>query len=176
MPPKQADDIENVDAMFVKKRAIDNNELIENAGKVILEEGKPWGKGICHDMRTTVGTHWVEEMVNFNQKTVAVTLLVFITVIAPTLTFGAVYGKATENNIGAIETILATAWVGVVYSLIGGMPTVSRLDLSFDLGSRSHRLTFVSLLPSSASSVRLVLCWPSRRLSTTSPRPSTSPT
>jgi hypothetical protein len=61
-------------------------------------------------------------MTNFNQKTIAVTFLVFISVIAPTLTFGAVYGKVTENNIGAIETIIATAWVGVTYSLIGGMP------------------------------------------------------
>lgn len=36
--------------------------------------------------------------------------------------FGAVYGKVTNNQIGAIETILATSWVGVFYSLVGGMP------------------------------------------------------
>uniref|UniRef100_A0A7R9WXV3 Bicarbonate transporter-like transmembrane domain-containing protein n=1 Tax=Craspedostauros australis TaxID=1486917 RepID=A0A7R9WXV3_9STRA len=100
-----------------------NAELIEGAGKVTMDEPQMWGRGIVNDIKRTVGTHWVEEMTNFNQKTIAVTFLVFISVIAPTLTFGAVYGKATENNIGAIETIIATAWVGVVYSLIGGMPT-----------------------------------------------------
>jgi hypothetical protein len=83
------------------------------------------GRGIVHDLKTTVGTHWLEEIKNFNQKTVAVTFLVFITVIAPTLTFGAVYGKVTENHMGAIETLLGTAWVGIAYSLIGGMPLVS---------------------------------------------------
>jgi hypothetical protein len=61
-------------------------------------------------------------MVNFNQKTVAVSLLMFLSVITPTLTFGAVYGKVTNGNVGVIETILATGWVGTVYSLIGGQP------------------------------------------------------
>ncbi|EEC42697.1 predicted protein [Phaeodactylum tricornutum CCAP 1055/1] len=87
-----------------------------------MEDPLLWGKGIIIDFKRTVGTHWLAEIINFNQKTVAVTLLMFITVIAPTLTFGAVYGKVTENRIGAIETILATAWVGCTYSLIGGMP------------------------------------------------------
>ena len=64
-------------------------------------------------------------MVNFNQKTIAVSLLMFITVVAPTLTFGAVYGTNTENRIGAIETIIATSWVGIFFSLFSGMPVVS---------------------------------------------------
>ena len=102
-----------------------NADLIPDAGKLTIEKGNFWGKGIIGDFKRTVGTHWVKEMTNFNQKTIAVTLLVFISVIAPTLTFGAVYGKVTNNSIGAIETILATSWVGVTYSLIGGMPLVS---------------------------------------------------
>ena len=61
-------------------------------------------------------------MTNFNQKTVAVSLLIFISIIPPTLAFGASYGKMSGSRIGAIETILATSWVGVAYSLIGGMP------------------------------------------------------
>lgn len=65
-------------------------------------------------------------MTNFNQKTVAVSALMFITVVAPTLTFGAVYGRNTENHIGAVETILATSWVGIFMSIFSGMPTVSK--------------------------------------------------
>ena len=34
------------------------------------------------------------------------------------------YGRNTENQIGAVETILATSWVGVFFSLFSGMPTV----------------------------------------------------
>ena len=60
----------------------------------------------------------------FNQKTIAVSLLMFITVIAPTLTFGAVYSTNTQNHIGAIETILAVCITGCTFALIGGMPTV----------------------------------------------------
>ena len=39
-------------------------------------------------------------------------------------TTGAVYGNNTENRIGAIETILATSWVGIFFSLFSGMPVV----------------------------------------------------
>jgi hypothetical protein len=81
-----------------------------------------WGRGIINDFKRTIIGHWWEEMTNFNFKTVAVTLFLFIAVIAPTLTFGAVYGKTTANSIGAIETMLATSWVGVTYSIFGGMP------------------------------------------------------
>ncbi len=46
----------------------------------------------------------------------------FITDIAPTMAFLASYSTATESHIGAIETVLAKAWVGCAYALIGGMP------------------------------------------------------
>lgn len=85
---------------------------------------KLWGRGIIIELKRTVRTHWWKEMTICNQKTVAVSLLMFITVIAPTLTFGAVYGKNTNSNIGAVETILATAWTGVFFSLLSGMPMV----------------------------------------------------
>lgn len=41
---------------------------------------------------------------------------------APPEAFGAIYAKATNNWIGAVEMITATAWCGIVYSLIGGQP------------------------------------------------------
>lgn len=63
-----------------------------------------------------------QEMTNFNQKTVSVTLLMFISVIVPTLTFGAVYNTVTEGYMGPIETLLATGWVGSTFALIGGQP------------------------------------------------------
>ena len=94
-----------------KMGEIDNDDFMEDAGKVVLDKAQPWGRGFIADFKRTVGTHWLEEMIYFNQKTVAVSLLMFITVIAPTLTFGALYGENTENHIGAVETILATRYV-----------------------------------------------------------------
>jgi hypothetical protein len=105
-----------------EERQLSYEEAMAQAGKIIVDTPEMWGKGIINDIKRTVGTHWVEEMTNFNQKTIAVTLLLFISVIAPTLTFGAVYAKETSNYMGPVETILATTWVGVAYSLIGGMP------------------------------------------------------
>lgn len=102
-----------------------NAELVPDAGKVHMDPAESWGTGIINDFKRTVGTHWFKEVSNFNQKTIAVTLLMFISVMAPTLSFGAVYGKESGNRIGAVETILATTWVGVTYSMIGGMPLVS---------------------------------------------------
>jgi len=106
------------------KSNMDNNSLIPDAGKVHLEPAQSWGKGFINDFKSTIGTHWVAEMINFNQKTVAVSMLMFISVIAPTLTFGAVYGRNTESQIGAVETLLATSWVGCAFALFSGMPTI----------------------------------------------------
>jgi hypothetical protein len=36
------------------------------------------------------------------------------------------YGlQVTNDSIGAVENLVATAWVGIVYSLIGEQPVVS---------------------------------------------------
>ena len=81
--------------------------------------------GIISDFKQTIGTHWVKEMTNFNQKTIAVSFFLFFAAIAPAITFGAIYAKVTHNFIGPVEMIAATAWCGIFYSLIGGMPIVS---------------------------------------------------
>jgi hypothetical protein len=141
-----------------------NADLIADAGKVHMDKPQMWGKGIISDVKRTVLTHWKDEMINLNQKTIAVTLLLFISVIAPTLTFGAVYGKVTENRIGAIETILATAWVGCTYALFGGMPTVCKSVISVysdeNLFTNSH-VTLPSMKRLSASLVLPVPSLPS---------------
>lgn len=96
------------------------------------DDGKPktWGRGIVADFKRTVGTNWVKEMTNFNTKTIAVSFFLFIAVIAPTITFGAVYAKATNNYIGTVELLLATAWCGIFYALVSGQPMVSLLFVS----------------------------------------------
>jgi HCO3- transporter family len=102
-----------------------NRDVMPHAGEMVLNPAKPWGKGIVDDFQANVVGHWWSQIKTLNQRTIAVTLLVFITVMAPTVAFGAVYGKVTDNHFGAVETILGTAWVGIVYALIGGMPLVS---------------------------------------------------
>jgi hypothetical protein len=61
-------------------------------------------------------------MTNPNVKTVAVSFFLYLACVAPAITFGAIYAKLVGNWMGAIETLVATAWTGLAYSLIGGMP------------------------------------------------------
>ena len=85
-------------------------------------DGNGWGRGIAADVRRTLAKNWRRDMTNLNCKTLAVSFFLFFACIAPAITFGAIYAKATNNNIGAVEMITATAWCGIVYSLIGGQP------------------------------------------------------
>ena len=84
------------------------------------------GRAIVREFKRTVGTWWVKEMTNFNQKTVAVSFFICFAAMAPAITFGAVYAKSTNNYIGPVEMITATAWCGILYALTGGQPMVSK--------------------------------------------------
>lgn len=81
-----------------------------------------WGRGIVQDFRRTVGTWWVAEMTNPNLRTVAVSFFLYLACVAPAITFGAIYAKLVNNWMGAMEMLVATAWTGIVYALIGGQP------------------------------------------------------
>jgi hypothetical protein len=100
----------------------DNDNDNDNDNDKSTHSSSGWGRGILRDFKTTVGTHWRKELTNFNTKTIAVSLFLFIAVIAPCITFGAVYAKTTNNAIGASELLLSTAWCGIFYSLCSGMP------------------------------------------------------
>lgn len=85
-----------------------------------IRSGQGWGRGIVLDAKRTILTHWKSEIININSKTIACSCFLYFACIAPAITFGAIYGKATDNYIGAVETIAATAWCGIVYALFGG--------------------------------------------------------
>lgn len=103
---------------------VGNKDLVPEAGKVALDAGQPCARGLCSELKRTLTKNWLREVKVFNQKTVGVTMLMFISVVAPTLAFGASYGKASNNYIGTIETILCTAYTGMIMSAIGGMPMI----------------------------------------------------
>jgi hypothetical protein len=55
----------------------EEDEADENAG------GAGCGRGIIADFKRTVGTHWLQEMTNFNEQTVAVSFFIFFAAISP---------------------------------------------------------------------------------------------
>ena len=89
-----------------------------------------WGRGIRQDFARTVGTHWKKEMTNMQCKTLAVTAFLFFACVAPAITFGAIYSKVTGNQMGAVEMLVATAWCGIFFSLVGGQPVVCNVKLT----------------------------------------------
>ena len=110
-------------SVLVKQKDLEDKGEEKDKGQDNNNTGSTgWGRGILQDFKTTIGTHWREEMTNFNTKTIAVSLFLFIAVIAPCITFGAVYAKTTNNAIGTSELLLSTAWCGIFYSLFSGMP------------------------------------------------------
>ena len=47
--------------------------------------GEGWGRGIIKDAKRTVGAHWIQEMTNFNQQTIAVSFFIFFAAISPAI-------------------------------------------------------------------------------------------
>lgn len=107
----------------------DNSTLTNNGGGHGhgRQGNQSWGRGIRDDFRETVGTWWFAEMKNFSSKTIAVSLFLFIAVIAPSITFGAVYAKRTNNYMGAVELLMGTAWCGIFYSLVSNQNVGKKL-------------------------------------------------
>ncbi|KAL7523902.1 hypothetical protein ACHAWF_000734, partial [Thalassiosira exigua] len=100
----------------------DNDAENDDHSSRKMRRGQGWGRRIVADFKRTILTHWKEEMVNINGKTNACSFFLYFACIAPAVTFGAIYGKATNNNIGAVEMIAAMSWCGIVYGLAGGQP------------------------------------------------------
>mmetsp|Transcript_18899 Transcript_18899/g.21086 ORF Transcript_18899/g.21086 Transcript_18899/m.21086 type:complete len:714 (+) Transcript_18899:99-2240(+) len=111
---------------FLSTQESDFNDESRHTSVSVLDHHPPrnqsCGRGIYYDYKNTIGKWWCKEMCNFSTKTIAVSLFLFIAVIAPSITFGAVYAKRTNNYMGAVELLLGTAWCGIFYSLVAGMP------------------------------------------------------
>mmetsp|Transcript_19934 Transcript_19934/g.43480 ORF Transcript_19934/g.43480 Transcript_19934/m.43480 type:complete len:603 (-) Transcript_19934:385-2193(-) len=56
------------------------------------------------------------------QISVAAVLFLFFVVISPALAFGSLMSDSTDGQLGVVETILATAISGVLYSVLAGQP------------------------------------------------------
>jgi hypothetical protein len=104
-----------------------------------------WGRQIWYDFKATTGKYWCKEMSNFNTKTFAVGFFLFFAAITPAITFGGVYQTLTDNQFGAVEMILATAWCGIFYALFAGQPIMIN-------GATGPVVAYVSILVQLSSS------------------------
>ena len=89
------------------------------------DELQPTGKlfgGVVADVRRRA-PHYVDDFVSgLHPKTLAATFYLFFACLAPAVAFGGLSAVLTGGEIGAIETLVATAAVGIVYALTSGQP------------------------------------------------------
>jgi|AntAceMinimDraft_5_1070358.scaffolds.fasta_scaffold115571_1 hypothetical protein len=82
--------------------------------------------GIMADIRRRgpyYKSDWVDAFLPANQgKTLSTTCFIFFACLSAALSFGALFGEFTDQQLGASETILASSVTGIAYSLFGGQP------------------------------------------------------
>ena len=60
-PEEPTFDDEEVGSSYIKEtKALSNNELIPDAGKVKLDKAQGCGRGVVKDVKSTVGTWWLK--------------------------------------------------------------------------------------------------------------------
>ncbi len=83
--------------------------------------GKPFG-GMMRDVKRRL-PHWVDDFrQGFRLKVLASILFMFVACLAAAVAFGGLLATLTGGQIGAIETLLASAVCGVLWSLFAGQP------------------------------------------------------
>ncbi len=95
--------------------------------------------GLIDDLRHRLPYYFSDFRDGVHGKSVASIMFLFFACLAPTVTFGGIMGVATGGQIGAVETILATAIGGALYALFSGQP----LNI---IGTTGPLLVFITTL------------------------------
>jgi mannitol/fructose-specific phosphotransferase system IIA component (Ntr-type) len=94
-------------------------------------------------LKRDVARRWPSYIQDFRDglhaKCVGSTLFLFFACLAPAVTFGGVMAVQTENQIGAVEMILASAICGVAFAIFSGQPLII-------LGGTGPLLVFTAIL------------------------------
>ncbi|MEO2017762.1 MAG: PTS sugar transporter subunit IIA [Fuerstiella sp.] len=85
--------------------------------------GKLFG-GLLQDIRRRLPHYASDFRDGLHTKSVAATLFLFFACLAPAVTFGGIMAELTDNHIGAVEMIVASAFCGVAYALFSGQPLI----------------------------------------------------
>lgn len=80
--------------------------------------------GLMDDIRRRLPLYASDFRDGLHPKCIAATLFLFFACIAPAVTFGGILADLTDNYIGAIEMIAASALCGIIYALFSGQPLI----------------------------------------------------
>ena len=69
--------------------------------------------------------HYVSDFKDgLNLRCAITCVFIFFATIAPTITFGGLLGKKTDNWLGVKETLIATSLCGILFALFAGQPLI----------------------------------------------------
>lgn len=97
------------------------------------------GGGLIDDVKRKLPWYWSDFKDGLHSKTIASTLFLFFACLAPAVTFGGVMSVETDQAIGAVEMIAASAVCGVIYALLSGQPLII-------MGGTGPLLVFTAIL------------------------------
>ena len=83
---------------------------------------RPFGQGLMEDVRNKMPFYLSDITDGFALKTITTVLYLFWGCIANAVAWGSFLGEATDGYIGATETLLASAVLGMLYPLLCGQP------------------------------------------------------
>ena len=82
----------------------------------------PFGKGLMNDLRRKLPWYLSDITDGFHLKTINTVLFLFWGALANAVAFGSLIGENTDGEMGATETLVATASLGMLYPLLCGQP------------------------------------------------------
>ena len=80
--------------------------------------------GLLKDLRRRRPHYAADFSDGFHFKSLSSTLFLFFACLAPAVTFGGIMAELTDNRIGVVEMIVASAFCGVIYALFSGQPLI----------------------------------------------------
>lgn len=104
-----------------------------------LEPSGRFGGGLARDLRGYASRFASDFRDGLHPKVLASASFLYFACLAPAVAFGALMSEKTNGAIGAVEMILATAFCGVIYSLLSSQPLVI-------LGGTGPLLVFTAVL------------------------------
>ncbi|XP_035714213.1 electroneutral sodium bicarbonate exchanger 1 isoform X3 [Folsomia candida] len=104
----------------------------------LTRTGRLFG-GLMNDIKRKVPWYWSDFKDALSSQCLASWLFLYFACLTPIITFGGLLGKATNNNMAAIESLVSGFVCGIGYGLFSGQPLTI-------LGSTGPVLVFESIL------------------------------
>ncbi|ODM89301.1 Sodium-driven chloride bicarbonate exchanger [Orchesella cincta] len=141
LPPKKGGDPDGGDGggpeeLDSEAEEEEETRLREENG--LTRTGRLFG-GLCNDIKRKVPWYWSDFKDAFSSQCVASWLFLYFACLTPIITFGGLLGKATNNNMAAIESLVSGFICGIGYGFLSGQPLTI-------LGSTGPVLVFESIL------------------------------